>query len=44
MYTVYYKAISSNKRILKTENGGFSTFAGVFDPGRRGIGPALLEV
>ena len=38
------KAISYNKLILKTENGGFSTFAGVFDPGRGRIGPALLKV
>ena len=27
------KAISYNVLILKTENGGFSTFAGVLDPG-----------
>ena len=38
------KAISYNKLILKTENGGFSTFAGVFDPGNGRIGPALLKV
>ena len=38
------KAISYNKLILKTENGGFSTFAGVFDPGRGRIRPALLKV
>ena len=30
--------------ILQTENGGSSTFAGVFDPGRGRIGPALLKV
>ena len=38
------QAISSNKLIMKTENGGFSTFAGVFDPGRGRIGPTLLQV
>ena len=40
------KAISYNnlKLIMKTENGGFSTFAGVFDPGNGRIGPALLKV
>ena len=47
-YQVYRtKAISytpNNKLILKTENGGFSTFAGVFDPGNGRIGPALLRV
>ena len=37
------KAISYNKLILKTENGGFSTFAGVFDPGTGRIGPAVLK-
>ena len=36
-------AISCNKLILKTENGGFSTFAGVFDPGTGRIGPAVLK-
>ena len=37
-------AIPYNKLILKTENGGFSTFAGVFDPGDGRIGLALLKV
>ena len=41
---VRYEAISYNKLIMKTENGGFSTFAGVFDPGNGRIGLALLEV
>ena len=38
-----YKAISYNKLILKTENGGFSTFAGEFDPGTGRIGPAVFK-
>ena len=37
------EAISYNKLTLKTENGGFSTFAGVFDPGTGRIGPAVLK-
>ena len=37
------KAISYKKLILNTENGGFSTFAGVFDPGTGRIGPAVLK-
>ena len=37
------QAISYNKLILKTENGGFSTFAGVFDPVTGKIGPAVLK-
>ena len=32
------------KLILKTENRGFSTFAGVFDPGNGRIRPALPKV
>ena len=38
------EAISGNKLILKTENGYFSTFAGVLDPGNGRIGLALLKV
>ena len=38
------KAISYNIVIMKNENGGFSTFAGVLDLGRGRIGPALLIV
>ena len=37
------KAISYNVLILKTENGGFSTFAGVLDPGTERIGAAVLK-
>ena len=35
--------ISYNKLILKTENGGFSTFTDVFDPGKGLIASALFE-
>ena len=38
------EAISCNILILKTENGDFSTFAGVFDPGNGRIGLALHKV
>ena len=38
------KANFYNTLILKTENGGFSTFAGVFDPGNGKIGLAFLKV
>ena len=37
-------AISYGKPVLKTENEGFNTFAGVFNPGNGRIGPAFLEV
>ena len=36
-------AIPYNKLILKTENGYFSTFEGVVDPGTGRIGPAVLK-
>ena len=39
-----HQAISYNEPILKTENGGFRAFGGMFDPGRGRIGPALLKV
>ena len=35
---------SYGKPVSKTENGGFNTFAGVFDPANGRIGPAVLEV
>ena len=41
-YKLCGEAISFDKLILKTENGGFSSFAGVFDPGNGRIGPAVL--
>ena len=37
------EAISYGKPVLKTENRGFNTFAGVFDPGNGRTGPAFLE-
>lgn len=40
----YAQAISYKKLILKTENGGLSPFAGVFDPGSGRNRPALLKV
>ena len=39
----YAQAISCNKLILKTKNGGFSTFAGVFDPGTGRMRSAVLK-
>lgn len=36
------KADSYGKPILIAGNGGFSAFAGVFDPGNVGTGPALF--
>ena len=33
-----------SKLILNTESGGFSTFAGVFDPGNGKIGLAFFKV
>ena len=38
------QAISYGKPVLKTQNEGFNTFAGVFDPGNGRIGPAFLQV
>ena len=43
-HTLILSVNSCSKLILKTENRGFSTFAGVFDPGNGRIGPALLKV
>ena len=38
------EAISYNNLILKTENGCFSTSAGVFGPANERTGPALLKL
>ena len=36
--------MSYGKAVIKTENGGFNTFAGAFELGSGRIGPAFLEV
>lgn len=38
------KAITYGKLVLLSENGGFSTFQGVVDPGNGRTGPAFLEL
>ena len=42
--STFFKVISYGNPVLKTENRGFNTFAGVFDPGNGRTRPAFLEI